>query len=62
MYGEPMPRPSVRTPEVVTRTDDLPLGVPTGPVERGDGREQTLDVLRAGGLRFRDGARWRTAH
>ncbi|MEH1101966.1 hypothetical protein [Micromonospora sp. CPCC 205561] len=27
----------------------------------GDGRERMIDVLRAGGLRFRDGARWRSA-
>ncbi|MEU6202724.1 MULTISPECIES: hypothetical protein [Micromonospora] len=57
-----MARPSIPTPEVVTSSDDLPLGVSTGPAHRGDGREQILDVLRAGGLRFRDGARWRTAY
>ncbi|RKN13204.1 hypothetical protein D7147_31925 [Micromonospora musae] len=62
MYGEAMARPSIPTPEVVTSSDDLPLGVSTGPAHRGDGREQILDVLRAGGLRFRDGARWRTAY
>ncbi|WP_428963158.1 hypothetical protein [Micromonospora fluostatini] len=27
----------------------------------GDGRERILDVLRAVGMRFRDGARWRPA-
>ncbi|MEV4199597.1 hypothetical protein [Micromonospora globbae] len=57
-----MARPSICAPEVVTAMDGLPLGVPTGPARRGLGREQIIDVLRAGGLRFRDGARWRLAH
>ncbi|MGK5737904.1 hypothetical protein [Micromonospora sp. URMC 103] len=57
-----MARPCVCAPEVVTHTGDLPLGVPAGPGAGGDGREQIIDVLRAGGLRFRDGARWRPAH
>ncbi|MFC0506221.1 hypothetical protein [Micromonospora costi] len=57
-----MARPSTCTPETVVAMDGLPLGVPFGPADRGDGREQIIDVLRAGGLRFRDGARWRSAH
>ncbi|MBM0233550.1 hypothetical protein JNW91_17830 [Micromonospora sp. STR1_7] len=47
-------------PEAVDMVDGLPLGVtPRFPSSSGDGREQLLDVLRAGGLRFRAGARWR---
>ncbi|MBM7491470.1 hypothetical protein JOD64_002692 [Micromonospora luteifusca] len=39
-----------------------PLGaVPGVLTSSGDGREQLLSVLRAGGLRYRAGARWRTA-
>ncbi|WP_198041583.1 hypothetical protein [Micromonospora chokoriensis] len=48
--------------ETVDLVDGLPLGaVPEIPTRSGDGREQLLNVLRAGGLRFRAGARWRTA-
>ncbi|MFI6785627.1 hypothetical protein [Micromonospora sp. NPDC050276] len=49
-------------PEAADLVDGLPLGaVPEIPTSSGDGREQLLNVLRAGGLRFRAGARWRTA-
>ncbi|WP_176731577.1 hypothetical protein [Micromonospora rhizosphaerae] len=52
-----MVRPTTITPETV---DGLPTGgVPVLPVRVYDGREQVLDVLRAGGLRFRAGGRWR---
>ncbi|MET8234898.1 hypothetical protein ABZS77_29910 [Micromonospora sp. NPDC005298] len=55
-----MVRVSSCTPEAVDLVDGLPLGVaPRFPSSSGDGREQLLDVLRAGGLRFRAGARWR---
>ncbi|MCX5068177.1 hypothetical protein OOJ91_20260 [Micromonospora lupini] len=48
--------------EAVDVVDGLPRGVvPALPTSSGDGREHFLDVLRAGGLRFRAGARWRTA-
>ncbi|CCH18135.1 hypothetical protein [Micromonospora lupini] len=48
--------------EAVDVVDGLPRGVvPALPTRSGDGREHFLDVLRAGGLRFRAGARWRTA-
>ncbi|MEU8253520.1 hypothetical protein AB0C06_04535 [Micromonospora inaquosa] len=48
--------------EAVDLVDGLFLGaVPTIPTSSADGREQLLNVLRAGGLRFRAGARWRTA-
>ncbi|MFF5177265.1 hypothetical protein ACFY2Q_04465 [Micromonospora sp. NPDC000316] len=48
--------------EAVDMVDGLPLGVvPAFPTSSGDGRERILDVLRAGGLRYRAGARWRTA-
>ncbi|MEU8166744.1 hypothetical protein AB0B97_09535 [Micromonospora sp. NPDC049004] len=48
--------------EAVDVVDGLPRGVvPTAPTSSGDGREHFLDVLRAGGLRYRAGARWRTA-
>ncbi|WP_433314229.1 hypothetical protein ACQP0U_31590 [Micromonospora sp. CA-269861] len=47
-------------PEAVDLVDGLRLGaVPGIPTSSGDGREQLLNVLRAGGLRFRAGARWR---
>ncbi|MEU7851635.1 hypothetical protein AB0B74_05920 [Micromonospora parva] len=47
--------------EAVDLVDGLDLGaVPRIPTSSGDGREQLLNVLRAGGLRFRAGARWRT--
>ncbi|SCL61590.1 hypothetical protein GA0070606_3467 [Micromonospora citrea] len=50
-------------PEVVDPVDGLPIGVVTTfPTSSGDGREQMIDLLRAGGLRFRDGGRWRSAH
>ncbi|MEU9509398.1 hypothetical protein AB0D32_24320 [Micromonospora sp. NPDC048170] len=49
-------------PEVVDPLDGLPLGVVTTfPTCSDDGRERIIDVLRAVGLRFRDGARWRSA-
>ncbi|MGC4866024.1 hypothetical protein ACLQ3B_11415 [Micromonospora sp. DT53] len=49
-------------PEAVDLVDGLPHGaVPEIPTSSGDGREQILNVLRADGLRFRAGARWRTA-
>ncbi|WP_165435853.1 hypothetical protein [Micromonospora violae] len=48
--------------EAVDLVDGFFLGaVPVTPPSSGDGREQLLNVLRAGGLRFRAGARWRTA-
>ncbi|MGC5019093.1 hypothetical protein [Micromonospora sp. DT47] len=54
-----MVRPVILTPEAV---DGLPRDlVPSFPTSPGDGRERILDVLRAGGLRFRAGARWRLA-
>ncbi|MEU4772750.1 hypothetical protein [Micromonospora sp. NPDC023644] len=57
-----MVRPISYAPEVVDPVDGLPLGVvTTSPIRSGDGRERMIDVLRAGGLRFRDGARWRSA-
>ncbi|MEH0933451.1 hypothetical protein [Micromonospora sp. CPCC 205558] len=50
------------TSVAVGLVDGLFLGaVPPIPTNSGDGREQLLNVLRAGGLRFRAGARWRTA-
>ncbi|MFG1780572.1 hypothetical protein ACGFIG_29595 [Micromonospora sp. NPDC049048] len=56
-----MVRPISYAPEAVDRIDGLPLGVVTiSPTRSGDGRERMIDVLRAGGLRFRDGARWRS--
>ncbi|MEU2666715.1 hypothetical protein ACLQ20_31005 [Micromonospora sp. DT46] len=58
-----MVRPISYAPEVVDLVDGLPLGVVTiSPTRSDDGRERMIDVLRAGGLRFRDGARWRSAH
>ncbi|MFG1677367.1 hypothetical protein [Micromonospora sp. NPDC049282] len=39
-----------------TRAPETPAGLPG---RAADGREQILDVLRAGGLRFRAGGRWR---
>ncbi|WP_170158718.1 hypothetical protein [Micromonospora noduli] len=46
--------------EAVDLVDDRFLAaVPEIPTSSGDGREQLLNVLRAGGLRFRAGARWR---
>ncbi|MFC5926853.1 hypothetical protein [Micromonospora vulcania] len=57
-----MVRTGICTVEAVDVVDGLPLGVVLAfPTRSGDGREQLLDVLRAGGLRFRAGARWRTA-
>ncbi|MER7333506.1 MULTISPECIES: hypothetical protein [unclassified Micromonospora] len=57
-----MVRPISYAPEVVDPVDGLPLGVVTTlPTSSGDGREQMIDLLRAGGLRFRDGGRWRSA-
>ncbi|MEV1159417.1 hypothetical protein AB0J27_28895 [Micromonospora chokoriensis] len=48
--------------EAVDTLDGLPLGALPGiATSPGDGREQLLNVLRAGGLRYRAGARWRTA-
>ncbi|MEV4123326.1 hypothetical protein [Micromonospora sp. NPDC049645] len=48
--------------EAVELVDDRFLGaVPEIPPSSGGGREQLLNVLRAGGLRFRAGARWRAA-
>ncbi|MFG2052334.1 hypothetical protein ACGFIW_33495 [Micromonospora sp. NPDC048935] len=56
-----MVRTSNYATEAVDMVDGLPLGaVPVVPTNSGDGREQLLSVLRAGGLRFRAGARWRT--
>ncbi|MFI7436094.1 hypothetical protein [Micromonospora haikouensis] len=53
-----MLRPCTLAPEAV---DGLPVGAaPVPPGSSGDGRERILDVLRAGGLRFRAGGRWRT--
>ncbi|MFG2058464.1 hypothetical protein ACGFI9_31010 [Micromonospora sp. NPDC048930] len=52
-----MVRPSTCAPETVDG-----LAVAAAPVllaRVDDGREQILDVLRAGGLRFRAGGRWR---
>ncbi|MEU7996392.1 hypothetical protein AB0B83_13805 [Micromonospora sp. NPDC049060] len=58
-----MVRPISYAPEAVDLVDGLPLGVvTTSPTRSDDGRERMIDVLRAGGLRFRDGARWRSAH
>ncbi|MBQ0897821.1 hypothetical protein ABT214_13795 [Micromonospora purpureochromogenes] len=52
-----MVRPVTLAPEAV---DGLPRDLlPSFPSGPGDGRERILDVLRAGGLRFRAGARWR---
>ncbi|MFJ6199280.1 hypothetical protein [Micromonospora sp. NPDC092111] len=54
-----MVRPVPLAPEAV---DGLPGDVlPSFPTSPGFGRERILDVLRAGGLRFRAGARWRLA-
>jgi hypothetical protein len=48
--------PTTETP------DGLPVVAgPALPHRVDDGREQILDVLRAGGLRFRAGGRWRFA-
>ncbi|MGW4498105.1 hypothetical protein ACWENR_05730 [Micromonospora sp. NPDC004336] len=58
-----MVRPTSYAPEAVDLVDGLPIGVVTTfPTSSGDGREQMIDLLRAGGLRFRDGGRWRSAH
>ncbi|MEH1059249.1 hypothetical protein V6U89_29080 [Micromonospora sp. CPCC 206171] len=51
-----MVRPVILAPEAV---DGLPRGLLPSFPGTGDGRERILDVLRAGGLRFRAGARWR---
>ncbi|MFC3503321.1 hypothetical protein ACFOOK_20420 [Micromonospora krabiensis] len=56
-----MARPSCCPPETVESIDGLPCAALPARVGSGDGRERILDVLRAGGLRFRDGARWRPA-
>ena len=57
-YREGMVRPVILAPEAL---DGLPGDlVPSFPTSPGDGRERILDVLRAGGLRFRAGARWRS--
>ncbi|MEV4654381.1 hypothetical protein [Micromonospora sp. NPDC049301] len=56
-----MVRTGMSAAEAVDTVDGLPLGV-VPPTRSGDGREQLLDVLRAGGLRYRAGARWRTAY
>ncbi|MGR6322669.1 hypothetical protein Q2K19_12205 [Micromonospora soli] len=54
-----MVRPSTCVPETV---DGLPVAAaPVLPGRADDGRKQILDVLRAGGLRFRAGGRWRFA-
>ncbi|WP_165823177.1 hypothetical protein [Micromonospora globispora] len=54
-----MVRPHITVPETV---DGLQAdGVPVLPIRVDDGREQIIDVLRAGGLRFRAGGRWRFA-
>ncbi|MFJ8582986.1 hypothetical protein [Micromonospora sp. NPDC093277] len=54
-----MVRPSTPVPETV---DGLPAAAAPVPPARVDtGREQILDVLRADGLRFRAGGRWRFA-
>ncbi|MDG4806754.1 hypothetical protein O7634_08310 [Micromonospora sp. WMMD1120] len=48
--------------EAVDLVDGLPFdALPGIPAGSGDSREQLLNVLRAGGLRFRAGARWRAA-
>ncbi|MGC4760747.1 hypothetical protein [Micromonospora trifolii] len=54
----------VRTGNCAAEAVDLVDGhffgaAPEIPTSSGDGREQLLNVLRAGGLRFRAGARWR---
>ncbi|MCI4063230.1 hypothetical protein MRQ36_11860 [Micromonospora sp. R77] len=54
-----MVRPSIPTTE--TRGGLPVAAAPVLPVRADDGREQILDVLRAGGLRFRAGGRWRFA-
>ncbi|MGC1213393.1 MAG: hypothetical protein WA890_19255 [Micromonospora sp.] len=54
-----MVRPNI--PIVETDEGLRVSGVPVLPVRVDDGREQILDVLRAGGLRFRAGGRWRFA-
>ncbi|WP_157517705.1 hypothetical protein [Micromonospora rifamycinica] len=54
-----MTRPVPPVPEAATGLPGDP-SVP-GPLRRGFGRERTLDLLRAGGLRFRAGGRWRLA-
>ncbi|MGW4152046.1 hypothetical protein ACWEDF_02665 [Micromonospora chersina] len=56
-----MVRPSTCAPETL---DGLPAAAaPVLPARvDDDGREQILDVLRAGGLRFRAGGRWRRSH
>ncbi|MFG1953666.1 hypothetical protein [Micromonospora sp. NPDC048830] len=49
-------------PEAVDPVDGTSVGAaPAMSTGSGYGRERTLDVLRAGGLRFRDGGRWRPA-
>nr|WP_161556618.1 hypothetical protein [Micromonospora acroterricola] len=57
-----MVRTGMHAAEAVDTVDALqPAPVPGFPTSSGDGREQLLDVLRAGGLRYRAGARWRAA-
>ncbi|WP_167402539.1 hypothetical protein [Micromonospora viridifaciens] len=54
-----MVRPSTCAAETF---DGLPAAaVPVLPARVDDGRKQILDVLRADGLRFRAGGRWRFA-
>ncbi|MFD2768386.1 hypothetical protein [Micromonospora eburnea] len=54
-----MVRPSTCAPETL---DGLPAAAaPVLPARVDNGREQNLDVLRADGLRFRAGGRWRFA-
>ncbi|GAA2707509.1 hypothetical protein ACFY2R_20245 [Micromonospora olivasterospora] len=57
-----MVRLYICAPEAVDPVDGRSASaVPATPTRSGDGRERILDVLRAGGLRFRDGGRWRPA-
>ncbi|WBB78766.1 hypothetical protein O7606_21505 [Micromonospora sp. WMMD882] len=58
-----MIRASSLAPEAVDTGDELPADVvPHVPVVgSGDDRDGLLDLLRARGLRFRDGARWQPA-
>ncbi|MEU8259835.1 hypothetical protein AB0C02_04330 [Micromonospora sp. NPDC048999] len=54
-----MVRPSTCAPETI---DGLSAAAaPVLPARVDDGREQILDALRAVGLRFRAGGRWRFA-
>ena len=59
-YLRPWSGRATAHPRRSTWSTAAPLGaVPEIPTSSGDGREQLLNVLRAGGLRFRAGARWR---